>query len=239
MRMATALLLALIALPLLLPASAGETPPKKPMLVPLPLKLPLPTTIGTPADLAKKGRLDPDRPKPVKGEDKPPPRKPFFVPEGVKLLSKDRPVCGSDEDPIIGDIEMVTNGNKEGHDDCYAEFGPGLQHVQIDLESRSDIHAIIVWHYHKEPRIYHDVVVQVSDDPDFIASVRTLFNNDHDNSAGLGVGKAYEYVDDYEGLLIPAKGIKARYIRCYTNGSTADDMNHMVEVEVWGRPVEK
>jgi hypothetical protein len=31
--------------------------------------------------------------------------------------------------------------------------------------------------------------VQTADDPDFITNVRTLFNNDIDNSLGLGVGK--------------------------------------------------
>ena len=39
-----------------------------------------------------------------------------------------------------------------------------------------------------------------------------------------------------EGRLIDCKGVTGRYIRLYSNGSTAGDMNHYVEVEVYGTP---
>ena len=79
-------------------------------------------------------------------------------------------------------------------------------------------------------------MVQVADDADFITNVRTLFNNDHDNSSGLGLGTDKEYWETYEGKLIEAKGTVARYVRLYSNGSTADDQNHYTEVEVYGVP---
>ena len=85
-------------------------------------------------------------------------------------------------------------------------------------------------------RVYHDVVVQVADDADFLENVRTLLNNDHDNSAGLGVGNDKEYWETFEGKLIEAKGAVARYVRLYSKGSTGDDMNHYTEVEVFGVP---
>src|SRR5436853_12352 len=84
----------------------------------------------------------------------------------------------------------------------------------------------------KEARVYRDVVVQFADDPDFIENVRTVFNNDQDNSAGLGVGKDNEYFEMAEGKLIEVKGEKARYVRCYSKGSTADEQNHYIEVEI-------
>jgi hypothetical protein len=37
-------------------------------------------------------------------------------------------------EPIIGEVEQVTDGDKEGRDGSYVEFGPGKQYVQIDLE---------------------------------------------------------------------------------------------------------
>jgi hypothetical protein len=83
-------------------------------------------------------------------------------------------------------------------------------------------------------RVYHDVVVRVADDPDFIENVRTVFNNDHDNSSGLGVGNDKEYWETYEGKLIDAQGVVARYVRLYSKGNTADDQNHYTEVEVYG-----
>jgi hypothetical protein len=86
------------------------------------------------------------------------------------------------------------------------------------------------------------VVVQVSDDPKFAKGVKTIFNNDFDNTCGLGKGKNLEYVEDYRGKLMDAKDAKGRpargrYVRLYSNGSTADDMNRYIEVEVYGKPV--
>jgi hypothetical protein len=45
------------------------------------------------------------------------------------------------------------------------------------------------------------------------------------------------YVETSEGRLIDAKGAIARYVRLYSNGNNADEMNHLIEVEVFGRPV--
>jgi hypothetical protein len=94
-----------------------------------------------------------------------------------------------------------------------------------------------MWHYHKQARVYKDVVVQVADDPDFIINVRTVFNDDDDNSSGLGMGSDKSYVETFEGKLIDAKGVVARYVRCYSNGSSSNDMNNYTEVEVYGLPV--
>jgi hypothetical protein len=131
---------------------------------------------------------------------------------------------------------MVTDGDKEGDGDSFVELGMGKQWVQIDLGSSLPVFAILVWHYHGEPRVYHDIVVQLADDPDFANNPRTVFNNDHDNSSGLGVGTDKEYIETFEGRLIPVEGLKARYVRLYSNGNTTDDMNDYVEVEVFGQP---
>ena len=115
---------------------------------------------------------------------------------------------------------------------------PFKQHVQVDLEAEYEIYAILVWHFHKQAIVYFDVVVQVSNDPDFITDVTTVFNNDIDNSAGLGIGKDMHYVETSEGKLIDAKGIKAQYVRLYSNGNSSNDLNHYIEVEVFGRPAQ-
>jgi hypothetical protein len=108
--------------------------------------------------------------------------------------------------------------------------------VQVDLGAVCDIYAIALWHYHSQARVYKDVVVQVADDADFITNVRTVFNNDHDGSAGLGVGQDKEYIETNLGRPIDAKGVKARYVRLYSDGNTSNDMNHYIEVEVYGKP---
>src|SRR5205809_822628 len=82
----------------------------------------------------------------------------------------------------------VTAGQKEGTEGSWVELGPGVQWVQIDLEKEATIYGILLWHQHADPRVYRDVIVQISNDPEFKKDVVTVFNNDQDNSAGLGAG---------------------------------------------------
>ena len=164
----------------------------------------------------------------------------FLAPIGTTNIAYRKPIASSDDNPIIGEIEMVTDGDKEAADGSYVELGPLQQHVTIDLSAIHEIYAVILWHYHKLPRVYFDVVVQVADDRDFITNVRTLFNNDIDSSAGFGIGTDMHYIETYEGELIDclSKGIKARFVRLYSNGNSVNDLNHYIEVEVYGKPAE-
>jgi len=199
-------------------------------LVPIDIKLPKPMFVGTPTDTKV-----PNLEKPL-GKARPP----FLAPEGTKNVALGKPIASSDEEPIIGEIEMITDGDKEAADGSYVELGPFVQNVTIDLEAMHEIYAIVVWHYHKQARVYFDTVVQVADDADFISNVKTVFNNDIDNSAGQGVGKDMHYMETNEGKLIDvlAQGIKTRYVRLYSNGNTSNDLNHYIEVEVYGKPVQ-
>jgi hypothetical protein len=45
------------------------------------------------------------------------------------------------------------------------------------------------------------------------------------------------YVETSEGKLIDAKGVEARYVRLFSNGSDKAGTNHYVEVEVYGKPL--
>jgi hypothetical protein len=198
--------------------------------VELKLDLPKPMFVGTPKNIVS-DNLDPNTGKP---------RSPFMAPAGLTNVAAGKPVSASDEEPIIGELEMLTDADKEGADGSFVEFGPGVQWVQVDLGAPFEIFAIAAWHYHSQARLYRDVIARVSDDKDFIKYTE-VFNNDHDNTAKLGIGKNYDYIETNEGKLIDAKvngqPAKGRYIRLYSNGNTSNDMNHMIEVEVWGRPV--
>jgi hypothetical protein len=196
--------------------------------VELKLQLPKPMFIGTPRNITSANL---ER---VTGKS----RGPFFVPAGTKLVSLNRPVIASDMQPVIGEVGYVTDGEKSGEDGYFVEFGPGKQYVQIDLKTPSELQAILVWHYHSQARVYRDVIIQVSDDKDFIAGVTIIFNNDHDNSSGLGIGKDKEYIETSEGRLFDPRGVKARYIRLWSKGNTSNDMNHYVEVEVYATPAQ-
>lgn len=165
------------------------------------------------------------------------PRAPFKAPVGAEILSRGKPVTSSDPDPTYGKLSYITDGEKGYQQEYLTELAPGTQWVQIDLGQQSEIYAIVIWHFHAADRVYFDVVVRTADDAEFTKNVQTVYNNDIDNSAGLGVGKDKEYIEDYQGRLIDAKGVKGRYVRCYTNGNTTDQTNHYVEIEVWGKPV--
>jgi len=212
-------------------ADAPATGPHGEKLVPMDVKLPRPLFQGTPKNVKQAATLE-------KYDERP--RAPFMVPAGVTLLSFKKKVTASDENPVIGELNMITDGDKEGADGSYVELGPDKQWVQIDLGAPADIYSVVIWHYHGEARVYHAVIVQVSDDPTFAKGVTTVFNNDFANSAGQGVGKQLEYIDDYRGKLIDARNEKGeptrgRYVRLYSKGNTSNDLNHYVEVEVFGK----
>lgn len=211
-------------------AWAQDAPRQIPQgMVELKVKLPKPMFVGTPTDIAS-DNLEPPTAQ-IRG--------PLLVPEGTTNVALKKPVAASDEEPIIGDLELVTDGDKEAGEGSFVELGPKRQWAQIDLGDTYVIYAVVVWHYHSQARVYHDVVVQVADDADFIKNARTIFNNDHDNSSGLGAGKDdKEYIETFEGRVIDAKGAKARYVRLYSNGNTSNDMNHYIEVEVYAKPIE-
>jgi hypothetical protein len=200
-------------------------------LVPLELDLPKPMFVGTPKN-TKSPNLE--RPKPAGWK-----RPDLLVPKGTKNLASKKEVTGSDDLPIIGEMEFVTDSDKEGSDGSFVEYGPGVQYVQIDLGEKCEIYGVVIWHYHAEGRVYRDVVVRVSDDKDFVKDVKDVFNNDHDNSAGLGIGKEKEYIEDNTGKLIAVKGVPGRYVRLYSNGSTSNEMNHYTEVEVYGKTLKE
>ena len=161
---------------------------------------------------------------------------PIIAPAGTTNVALNKPVTSSKE-PNFGKLSFVTDGDKSYEEKSLMELGPDLQWVQIDLEKSHDIYGIMVWHYHANERVYFDMVVQVSDDPEFKEGVTTVYNADHDNTAGLGAGKDKEYIESFRGRLIELKdGVKGQYVRLYSKGNTSDEMSHYVEVEVYGVP---
>lgn len=178
-------------------------------------------------------------PVPIKIENLDPEKKPapeIEIPDNVNNLAKGKKVTSSDDFPLIGELELITDGDKEAAEGCYVEIMNGLQWVQIDLEKTAEIFAVALWHYHSQERAYKDVVVQISDDPEFLKGVTTIFNNDIDNTAKLGKGNDKAYIEtNYGKLIVVNPAIKGRYVRLYSNGNTTNDMNHYIEVEVYAR----
>jgi hypothetical protein len=195
--------------------------------VPLQIKLPAPAFKGTPKDLQVGPNVEPLSDKP---------RSPMMVPAGLKNIAAGGKVTSSDKNVAAENLAKLNDGDKEASDQSIIFLRKSTQWVQMDLGSPQEIFAVVIWHAHNMAKVYHDVIVQVADDADFIENVRTVFNNDIDNTSGLGVGTDREYFETYEGKLINAKGVKARYIRFYSKGSTESALNEYTELEVFGRP---
>ena len=203
------------ALALAATASAADAPLK--------VEVPKPLFGGTPRPISL-ANLEPANTK----------RPDIMVSSDVKLLSKGKKVTSSDSLPVIGELSFITDGDKTGIDGAYVELGPNTQWVQVDLGSTAKIAAVAVWHFHSQARVYHDVVIQISDDAEFKKGVTTIFNTDDDNSSKLGKGSDKSYVETNNGRVLDAKGANGRYVRLYSNGNTSDELNHYCEVEVFG-----
>jgi len=118
-------------------------------------KLPPPLFVGTPVPL-NVTNLEP----PTKGK-----RPDFMVPEGTLNLARNKKVTASDDNPDVGTLDMIVDGDKDGNEGSWVELGPGKQWVQIDLAKRANVYAILIWHFHSQARVYRDVAVQVSTIP--------------------------------------------------------------------------
>lgn len=228
-KMKTGWLMFLLAIVLALPfvsfAEDGAEAPADPNLAPIEIELPEPFFGGTPLDYWGPNLEPPDY------RDRPP----FYAPKGTENVAAGKPVTSS-EPPLHGELKQLTDGDKHYARTSLVELPDGVQWVQVDLGKEHDIYAVLVWHFHEGNRVYFDIVAQVSNDKEFNDGVTTVYNNDHDNTAGLGVGKDMEYIESYRGRLMDAKGVSGRYVRFYSKGNTADDFNHYVEVEVYGIP---
>ncbi len=200
-------------------------------LVPLVIRLPPPDSGSAIADWhVDSAHFEPipDRPRPL-----------LLVPPGTTNVSVRRTVTCSDSRYSSSDLQTLVDGNLHKKD-CRRDFvvlRPGPQWIQVDLGAVYPLYAVVVWHCFSLPHgVFHGVVVQIADDPTFQKNVRTIFNNDYKNLAGLGEGKDKEYLETNEGKLIEAKGLRARFVRFHTAGSTYGPQNQYFGVAIYGLP---
>jgi hypothetical protein len=192
---------------------------------PLNLEFPAPTLKGTPEDLPKGPNFEP---LPTKAPT------PLQIPKPAKNVALGKTVTSSVK-PFTGELEQITDGQKGAFDYDTVEMKKGAQWVQVDLGATYELHAIAMWHDHRYIQSYYGVVVQVANDPEFKEKT-TLFNNDTENATAQGVGTDRQYFETHFGKVIDGKATKARYLRCYTKGSSNSALNCWQEIEVYAVP---
>jgi len=124
----------------------------------------------------------------------------------------------------------------------------GPKWAQVDLGRAYDVERLNVrsdWGSSASVYRYaRDVVVQLSNDPDFASGVVTVFNNDGDNSSGLGVGTDAEYLEPADGSgkdIYLSTPVNARYVRFWANGHIRVNgqlnlVNTPIEIEAYADP---
>jgi hypothetical protein len=197
-------------------------------LVPLKPKLPAAAFVGTPKDAPAGSNIE-------SASDKS--KQPLMIPKDAVNLAPKAQITTSDANAKPEILRKITDGIKEADDANLVLLRKGPQYVQFDFNSPQQLFAIVIWHAHDTPKVYHGVVVQLADDAGFTANVRTLFNNDLANAVGRGAGTDHEYFESFEGKTIDVKGEPARYVRLYSKGSSDGSFNEYTEVEIYGRPM--
>jgi hypothetical protein len=155
------------------------------------------------------------------------------IPRRVTLLSRDVPVTCSDPAPL-GELSWITDGDKQGDDGYFVDILPGQQWVQLDLGEPRELWLLWLWMYHKMGAVYKDVIIEIASEADF-RDARIVFNNDHDDTSGMGAGQDTSWIETNLGRPIRLNGQRARFIRLYSNGRSVDDTNQWIEVEAFGR----
>ncbi|WP_219639653.1 discoidin domain-containing protein [Cohnella sp. CFH 77786] len=144
-------------------------------------------------------------------------------------------------------LSALTDGVKTR--DKYVLYGvsTGPKWAQVDLGQAYDVVRVNIrndWGDSQTYRTGKDLIVQLSNDPTFASGVTAIFNNDGDNSSGLGTGNDAEYVEPGDGSgkdILLADPVSARYVRYWANGhvrinGTANAVDTPVEIEVYADP---
>lgn len=98
-------------------------------------------------------------------------------------------------------LTVVTDGDRSTSEYALIATDSAAKYIQLNLGEPHFITKVnILNDYNPEaPRAGKDLIVQLSNDPTFTTGVTTIYNNDDDNSVGLGAGADAEYVEPSSG----------------------------------------
>jgi hypothetical protein len=142
--------------------------------------------------------------------------------EDARNLALNKPVTiGFPQGITAGKPELLTDGRLDAHLGHGVE---GLAWVQVDLGKIESLAAIRLWHYFRDGRTYRGNRVVISPTGEFQGEETLIFDS----------AKSGEYAEQPEGRLWFFEPVKARYIRSYLNGNTANAGSQWVELEAFG-----
>ena len=153
---------------------------------------------------------------------------------GMRNVAFGRSVSQSGDAEYDADSSKATDGNLRNGAWDIAPAENQTRYAQVDIGEPWNIDSLRVWHEARDDRRvrYKDVVFRLSTTADFSRDVTTVFNNDLDDSAGLGRGGDGEYDETETGKIVHFPPTRARYIRLYSHGNLYDVQNRLSEVMV-------
>jgi hypothetical protein len=144
-----------------------------------------------------------------------------------KNLALRKPVTVSFPDGITaGKPEMLTDGKLDRH---LGHGTEGRVWVQVDLGAVHELAFIRQWGYFRDRRTFHGSRLALSPTGEF-AGEQTLVHDSETHG---------EYPETPDGRLLSFKPVKARYIRSWFHGNTANAGSQWVELEAYGPLPEK
>lgn len=158
---------------------------------------------------------------PVRGEAKDTdPTSPTYAgdPNATVNIALNKPVTAKGTEDPARPWARATDANFTGDNHTHSTTGADGW-LQVDLGAVMLIDRVKVWHYYPDGRTYYSPRTEVSED----------------GANWTVVSKPAQYAETSAGHTRDFPLTKARYVRDYISGSTANIGNHWIEVEVYAR----
>ena len=144
----------------------------------------------------------------------------YVISDGAQNVALGKPVVFTGNTETFQGIANASLVN-DGYFDAYNVFGstdgqPCFAVIDFEKEYMIDRVVVKAWH----DWAFTDVIVQLSESADFTSGVYTVFNNDTDNSVGVGAGTDGAYIENPSGgHSFTFAPVRARYMRFYNQSA--------------------
>lgn len=141
----------------------------------------------------------------------------YIIGDGSENVALGKPVTFTIPTKSVfgsSDETFVTDGNFDPYN-VYGTYADTYGFAIVDLGQEYVIDKLIVKAFHDWT--FEDVVLQMALDKDFTQGVYTVFNNDTDNSVGVGAGSDGTYTESGSGHCFKFSPVTARYIRFHNH----------------------
>ena len=121
-----------------------------------------------------------------------------------------------------GSAEQVVDGKTDSH---FGYGRPGEAWVQVDLKATVELTQLKVWHYFRDRRAYDGNRIAVSETGAFAGEELVVYDSDLDGT----------YRETADGKAFCFEPVRARHIRNWLDGNSANATSQWIESQAFGR----